>query len=153
MRLSEAKFSLRRSRRGLRRGATMVEFALFFLIFLMLALGLMELGRGVWTYVTISHAARAGGRYAIVHGGSNPISGGGLSIVQVVRDNAIGLDTGSITVAVTYDDGTEGSTAPNQQGNVVQVRVSYPFRFVAAGLIVPQTVVNMGSTARMTVLN
>jgi Flp pilus assembly protein TadG len=138
-----------RSRR--RRGATMVEFALFFIIFLVLSLGLMELGRAVWSYVTLSHAARAAGRYAIVHGGSNPI-GGGPSITQVAHENAIGLDSSSVSVVVTYDDGA-GIAAPNQQGNVVQVRVSYPFRFVGAGLVVPQSTINMQSTARMIVLN
>lgn len=153
MQMAGSNFNSRRSRTGLRRGATMVEFALFFIIFMMLTLGLMELGRAVWTYVTLSHAARAGGRYAIVHGGTNPISGGDLSIDAVVRENAIGLDSGSVAIAVTYDDGTPGSAAPNQQGNVVQVQVSYPFRFVAAGLIVPQSTVDMRSTARMTVLN
>jgi Flp pilus assembly protein TadG len=134
----------------------MVEFALFFIIFMMLAVGLMELGRAVWTYVTLSHAARAGGRYAIVHGGAYPISGDDLSIDEVVRQNAIGLNDGGVTVAVTYeayDDDGELVPAANLQGHVVQVQVSYPFRFVAAGLIVPQSTVNMRSTARMTVLN
>ncbi len=155
MQLPGTDIRLRRYGRGLRRGATMVEFALFFIIFMMLTVGLMELGRAVWTYVTLSHAARAGGRYAIVHGGSNPIAGGDLSIDQVVRQNAIGLNDGSLAIAVTYDDGEppEPSEADNLQGHVVQVQVSYPFRFVAAGLIVPQSTINMRSTTRMTVLN
>ena len=152
MQLPATDIRLRRYGRGLRRGATMVEFALFFIIFMMLTVGLMELGRAVWTYVTLSHAARAGGRYAIVHGGAYPISGDDLSIDEVVRQNAIGLNDGSLAIAVTYDDG-ELVPAANQQGHVVQVQVSYPFRFVAAGLIVPQSTVNMRSTTRMTVLN
>ena len=135
-----------------RRGATLVEFALFFMVFLVLTLGLMELGRAVWTYVTLSHAARAGGRYAIVHGGTNPISG--KTIAQVVQENAIGLvGTGTVSVAVTYDTGTPGDTATNTQGNVVQVQVTYPFQFVTGGLVVPQLTIDMASTARMTVLN
>ena len=63
----------------------MVEFALFFIVFLMLSLGLMEFGLGVWTYSSITHAARAGARYAIVHGASNPIGDGDLTVTQVVQ--------------------------------------------------------------------
>jgi len=142
--------SMRRARqrtgRANRRGATMVEFALFFIIFLVLTVGLMELGRGVWTYVTLSHAARAAGRYAIVHGGSNPIPNNGTTVEDVAKLNAIGLDNSSITVNVTYD-------TVNKQGNAVLVEVSYPFQFVTGGLIVQQSTVSMSSTAKMIVLN
>jgi Flp pilus assembly protein TadG len=131
----------------------MVEFSFFFITFLVVAIGLMELGRGVWTYVTLSHAARAGGRYAIVHGGSNPIPVSGTTIDQYVRNNAVGLNDGSLTVAVSYDTGTPGDAAANAQGSVVQIRVQYPFQFVSGGLIVPQATVQMASTARMIVLN
>ena len=139
-------------RRG-RRGAAMVEFSFFFIAFLLLSVGLTELGRGVWTYVTLSHAVRAGGRYAIVHGASNPIPGGGLTVPQFVKNNAVGLDGNTINVAVTYDSGTPGDPAPNVQGNVVQIQVQYPFQFVSGGLIVPQQTISMASTARMVILN
>ena len=132
--------------RASRRGATMVEFALFFIGFLVLCLAVMELGRGVWTYVTLSHAARAAGRYAIVHGGTNPIPADGTTVADIAKLNAIGLDSNSVTVNVTYD-------SANAQGNVVQVEVSYPFQFVTGGLIVSQSQVDMKSTARMIVLN
>ena len=139
-------------RRG-RRGATMIEFSLFFIMFLSVAVGLMEMGRAVWTYVTLSHAARAGGRYAIVHGASNPIPGDGTTVTQFVKRNAVGLDGSAVTVAVSYDSGTPGDTAPNVRGNVVQVRVQYPFQLVSGGLIVPQATIPMASTARMVILN
>lgn len=139
-------------RRG-RRGATMVEFGFFFIIFISLSVGLMELGRGVWTYVTLSHAARAGGRYAIVHGSSNPIPVSGTTVTQYVKNNAVGLDQNAVTVTVAYDTGTPGDTAPNVRGNVVQVRVQYPFQLVSGGLIVSQSTIQMESTSRMVVLN
>ena len=49
---------IRRPVRNGRRGATMVEFALFFLLFFVVTVALMELGRGMWTYTTVAHAAR-----------------------------------------------------------------------------------------------
>ena len=131
----------------------MVEFAFFFIAFLVVSIGLMELGRAVWTYVTLSHAARAGGRYAIVHGASNPIPVSGTSVTQFVKNNAVGLNDSNLSVAVSYDSGTPGDTAPNVQGNVVQIRVQYPFQFVSGGLIVPQATIQMASTTRMVVLN
>ena len=140
------------TRRG-RRGATMVEFAFFFILFLVTAVGLMELGRAAWTYVTLSHAARAGGRYAIVHGGTNPITGGDLTVAQFAKRNAVGLAASDISVAVTYDTGTPGDAAPNAQGSVVQIRVQYPFQFVSGALIVSQSTLQMASTTRMVVLN
>jgi len=129
-----------------RRGATMVEFALFFVIFMVLTVGLMELGRAVWTYVTLSHAARAGGRYAIVHGSINPIPDDGLSVTDVVRQNAIGLTGSDVGVTVSYD-------TANKQGSVVQIEVSYPFRFISGGIIGGRSSIDMKSTARMVVLN
>ncbi|HUG80191.1 MAG TPA: TadE family protein [Bryobacterales bacterium] len=144
--------SLEPQRRS-RRGATLVEFAFFFVLFLVLSVGLMEFGRAVWTYVTLSHAARAGGRYAIVHGGSNPIPVDGTTVTEYVKNNAVGLNDSNLSVAVTYDSGTPGDAAPNVQGNVVQIRVQYPFQLVSGGLIAPQSTIQMASTARMTVLN
>ena len=128
-----------------RRGATIVEFALFFMLFLLLTVGLMEFARGVWTYTTVSHAARAGARYAVVHGGSNPVGDGDTSIVDYVKQNAVGLSASDVTVAATYD-------TTNEKGNIVQVKVSYPFRF-AAGLLVSQSTIQMGSTTRMVIMN
>ncbi|MDA1312624.1 MAG: TadE/TadG family type IV pilus assembly protein [Acidobacteria bacterium] len=131
----------------------MVEFSLFFITFLVLSVGLMELGRGVWTYVTLSHAARAGGRYAIVHGASNPIAVDGTTVTEYVKDNAVGLNDSNLSVVVSYDTGTPGDAAPNVQGNVVEIRVQYPFQLVSGGLIASQSTIQMASTTRMVVLN
>lgn len=131
----------------------MVEFAFFFILFMMLSLGLMEFGLGVWTYSTITHAARAGARYAIVHGTSNPIADDGLTVTQVVERNAVGVITSNLTVATTYDNGTPGTAAPNEKGNVVQVQVDYPFQLISGGLVFPGRTLNMRSTARMVIAN
>ena len=129
-----------------RRGATMVEFALFFLLFLMLAVGLMELGRGIWTYTTLAHAARQGARYALVHGLANPIAGDDPSIEAVVKANAVGLDGSEISVLTTWDPA-------NEPGSVVEVQVRYPFRLAVAPLILAQDSIQMGSTSRMIMAN
>ena len=74
LRGGNAQSSLRRRVR--QRGVTMIEFALVFLVFIVLLVGLMEIGRAVWTYTTIAHATRRGARYATMHGSNNPVLDG-----------------------------------------------------------------------------
>lgn len=150
--LMPAKLKRERIQRS-RRGATMVEFSLFFIVFMMLSLGLMEFGLAVWTYSTMSHAARAGARYALVHGASNPIDGGDATVAQVVTRNAIGLDPANVTVATTYDTGDPLVAATNAKGHVVQVQVRYPFPLITGALVLPNRTLTMQSTARMIVAN
>lgn len=57
----------RRSRRLWERGQGLVEFALVFPVFILLLLGLLDLGRAVYAYNTIGDAAREGARVAIVN--------------------------------------------------------------------------------------
>jgi Flp pilus assembly protein TadG len=130
----------------------MVEFAFFFLLFLTLTVALMDFGRGIWTFTTLSHAARQGARYAMVHGGTNLVKDGngndvtGDGIETVVKANAVGLDPAKITVTPTWDPA-------NSRGNYVQVRVSYPFQFVASPLFLAQDGLTLSSTSRMVIAN
>lgn len=48
------------------RGQTMVEFALLLPIFVLVLVGIFDLGRAVYAFNTINNAAREGGRLAIV---------------------------------------------------------------------------------------
>lgn len=52
-----------RRRQDQRRGSTIVEFSLAFTAFIMLLMGMMEFGRAVWTFSTLSHAVSQGDRY------------------------------------------------------------------------------------------
>ena len=141
------------------RGATMIEFALFFLLFLMVAVALMELGRGVWTFTTVAHAARAGARYAIIHGDLNPIAGGDATIADIVQANAIGLNTAEITVDTKYEEYDEASgtwstgAVYNRRNNVVEVKVGYPFRLVTGPLLPVPSTIQLSSTSRMVIAN
>lgn len=56
------------TRRNKPRGQAMVEFAIIFPIFILLMVGMFDLGRVVWVNNTLATAAREGARYAIVHG-------------------------------------------------------------------------------------
>ena len=61
-----------RRRSQAQRGSTIVEFSLVFILFIVVLMTLMELGRGMWTYATLAHAARQAGRFCMVRGSASP---------------------------------------------------------------------------------
>ena len=99
------------------RGQTAVEFALVAPILIVLVLGIMQFGVAFHDYVTITDAARAGARQAIIA----RLAGGDFTAArQTVRDSAGGLDQSKLTV--TVDDPT-----PTTSGSTVTVTATYPY--------------------------
>ena len=125
-----------------RRGAAMIEFAFISLLFLAVFIGIVEFGRGVWAYTTVAHAARQAVRFAMVRGTVAPASD--TQIRNVVEQNAVGLKGSDLTVTPQW-------LPDRARGSVVQVRVQYPFRFIAAPLLGAQAQIQLASTARMVV--
>jgi len=121
------------------RGATLLEVPFALLWVLLVIFGLTESGRLMLAYTTLAEAARAGTRYAIVHG--NYRTGGGVdgpsgpgntaNVEAAVKKvtTAAGLPATKITV---YDTGTEPMylDGTNNIGGRVRVKVSYPFTSV-----------------------
>jgi len=99
------------------RGQTAVEFALVAPLLIVLLLGIIQIGIAFHNYVTLTDAARAGARKAIVA----RFSGGSLADAQqAVRDSANDLDQSKLGVSVTDPTwGTPGST--------VTVTATYPY--------------------------
>ena len=113
-------------------GQALVEFALVGIVFFLLVFGMIDAGRAVWNYNTLSQATREGTRYAIVHGAdSSDPSGPGSAyytppdadtkITETVAAFAGGLDGSSLTVQSEWPD---GDAAP---GNHVQVTSTYTY--------------------------
>lgn len=112
------------------QGSAMVEFALVAVMFVVLLLGVVEMCRMFLVYTALSHAARAGTRYAIVHGSDRtgtgvdgPSGSGNTTQVETVVKNFAGasmLDINLLTVTVSYPSG-------NSVGNKVDVTVTYPY--------------------------
>jgi Flp pilus assembly protein TadG len=118
------------------QGNAMVEFSLIAVMFVMLLLGVIEMGRMILVYTTIAHAAKYGERYAIVHGffrtGTTDTTATVTDIqTQVQNFSGIApLITSNVSVAVNYPTYTIGSNTfcgTNAAGCPVQVKVSYPF--------------------------
>ena len=117
-------------------GSTQVEFALVTVLLVMVLLGLVEMSRMVLSYNAIADAAKAGARYAMVHGADRTGSGvngassaTSYSQIQTVAQNyaAAGLlNSSSVTVSVSYPNHS-GSVPGNYPGDPVDVTVSYTY--------------------------
>jgi Flp pilus assembly protein TadG len=116
-------------RLGRQRGSSLIEFALVALALVALILVGIEFDRLALVYTTVANSARAGARYAIVHGsdrtgsGMDGPSGPGntTNVETVIRNFASAglLDTSRLGITVTY--------AANNPGSQVTVAVSYPY--------------------------
>jgi len=105
-------FVRRRDKR--RRGGTMLEGALSFLVFLMFLLGIIDFSRLVWTYNTMAFGARQGTRYASVRGSSSGNPATATTISTYVQTQIIGITTTSVSTTWTPN---------NSPGSTVQVTV------------------------------
>ena len=112
------------------RGASLIEFSLCAFLLIMVLMSMVEMGRLILLYTTVTNAARAAARYAIVHGstrtgsGSTGPSGPGANpaeVVLVARNFAGILNESALVVSVTYPGGN------NNVGSLVTVAVSYPY--------------------------
>lgn len=126
------------------RGAEMVEFALSFLLFLILVVAVFEGGRLVWTYETLAHAARQGARAAIVHGERNPW-GNDDPIRDAVHAQAVGLPSGDVTVNTVWSD------ANKKGGSIVTVSATYPISFIASPLVFGSNGLSLTAKSQATV--
>jgi TadE-like protein len=134
------------------RGQAMVEFALVIPVFILLMVGLFDLGRVVWVNDTLATAAREAARFAIVHGGSEgnlcpvgppaptaviPAPGPGCLFPspsrQAIKDVAQKWAAGTsanVTVNVCYGvvssctSDTDAANATNARGTQVMVTVT-----------------------------
>ena len=112
------------------RGQTLVEFAIVAVMLLMLLLGVVEFCRMVLVYTTVANAARAGARYAIVHGTDNPASTDDIKTVVKNFLSTAPLDTSSLSTDVNYpgDPVKSGSSGCKNPGCEVAVTAAYPYQ-------------------------
>ena len=131
-------------------GQALVEFSLAVIVLMVLVIGVVEAGRAVWNYNTLSNAVREGSRYAIVHGGAAADPAGptpnNAQVELQVEQFASGLDTGDLTVTSTWLDGN------NNKGSRVRVSATYDFDTIFSSLLgIPA--VTMTSTSTLNITN
>ncbi len=132
------------------RGHAMVEFSLVFILFVTVVVGLMEFGRAIWTYTTVIHATRQVGRYCMVRGSLDPTT---LTDVRaVVVRHATGLESSKIGLTGLWGDVVDDPSGV-ERGDVIEVRVAYPFQLVTGALLIPNSTIQMASTTRTLAAN
>jgi len=109
------------------RGQAIIEFALVVGFLVILLVSILEMSLFLYTYATLTDAAKEGVRYAVVHGSSATSQsepGSTQSVVNAVQTyTAVSLHTIPNTdVQVNYLDDN------NSPGSRVQVSVNYPFQ-------------------------
>jgi Flp pilus assembly protein TadG len=80
------------------RGQELVEYALALPIFLMIVMGIVDLGRVVYYNSAIHNSVREGARYGIIYPAD------WVGIEAAVRNTAIGLNPLDLTVTVSQPD-------------------------------------------------
>ncbi len=113
----------------MRNGQTLTEFAISVAVVLLVLVGLMELGRFLFTFNTLRNSVREGARYAIVR----PRDEDGIR--QRVRQSVVGIDPANLNVQVNFNPPTRAS------GSIVTVTATYQFRSVLGFFQRPITVV------------
>ena len=120
-----------------RDGVTVVECALIYPALLLLLLGVLVGGWGVFRYQELASLARRAARYAAVHGAqwardtnNTPLTAKDI-YDKAIAPYAVGLEPARVTYAVTYntDSQPSHSVVVNGQtvaiGNTVTVTLSY----------------------------
>lgn len=102
-------------------GQALVEFTLILPIFLLLLFAIVDFGRGFYTWVLVTNAAREGARMAAVQSDASTID---QRIYDSFCDNypsSCGLDPAKLSITKTNVQGSRGSA--------VQIDLSYDFQF------------------------
>jgi len=118
------------------QGQSIVEFALIFMVLILLTLGFLDLGRAVYMQSVLANAAREGARAAIINSSPRPTD---ADIRAAVRANAIG-------VQLADSDITINPSPQRVPGQPVSVTVTTNY----AAIFLPYQT-TLVSTARMTV--
>lgn len=102
-------------------GQALVEFTMILPIFILLLFAIVDFGRGFYTWVLVTNAAREGARVAAVQSDSATIN---TRIYNSFCDNypsSCGLDPTKLTITKTNVQGSRGSA--------VKIDLSYNFQF------------------------
>ena len=118
-----------------RRGATVLEMSIILSMLLMLTMGILDLGVGVFRYHILSQSARTAARRAIVHGSQANVLGiwgptainsaanaSGIPVIDAISPQLVGCDLSSTNVTVEWPDGD------NKVGRRVKVTITSPYQ-------------------------
>ena len=87
----------RRTRKDKRRGASAVEFAIVAPVFIMLVIGMIEVGRAMMVQQVLTNASRVGARQAVM------LTSSSSETITAANDYAEGVGVDGISVTVSPD--------------------------------------------------
>lgn len=128
--------------RGDAPGQTLVEFALIVPIFILMMVGIFDVGRAVYAYSTINNAAHEAVRLAIVDQNTADVRSRAVSQSVAVGVNS--ADVGVRWLSSAYTDVAPCNATP-RYGCAVEVSVAYDFN--AATPIIGQLMGTIGLEA------
>lgn len=108
-------------------GGPAVEFAFVAPFLIMITVGIIDVGRAVWTSTTLENVAREGARYAAVRGDGHVAEATAADVETYVEGRATGLSAADVNVTVTWAGGS------NASGSNVTVEVDYNFSLLLSG--------------------
>jgi len=126
-------------------GSAATEFAMIATLLLLMTFGVMTVGSAVYSYNTISNAAREAVRYAAVHSATSAAPATDDQIKQVAMGYAPGLNLTSSNVTVSWPaDPNAGMTNGD-----AQVQISYTYNLSVP--FMKPVALPLSSTSRMLV--
>jgi Flp pilus assembly protein TadG len=111
-----------RRRQSAERGQSLVELALVLPVLVLVLVGIMDLGRAVYAYNTISNASREAARVAIVNQ-----TLGDVQAEAIKQSVNLGLTGADVSIAYGDPSGTGTCSAPYGVGCLASVTVRYTF--------------------------
>ena len=121
-------------------GQELVEFAIVLPLLLLVAFGVLDLGRIFHSAITITNAAREGARFGMTH--VEDVDGIVVATLTEAQDSGIDLSTSIIEV--TCPEGC-GSGLP------IRVTIQYNFTFIMVGFVFPNPNLTITRSAEMMV--
>lgn len=118
-------------------GQELVEIALLIPLLLLIAFGVLDMGRVFHAAITMNNAAREGARY----GSFNPTDSGGIMAATLQEAQSSGVDLTASTITVTCPSGCTS-------GGSVEVTIEYDFQMIM-GLALPSTTLTLVRSAEM----
>lgn len=130
------------------RGQTLVEFALILPLFILVLMGIFDLGRAVYAFNTITNASREGVRLAVVDQNVN-----GIKAEAAEKSVSLGVSPGDVQVEFRTADLVASCPTPIGLDCVAVVTVNY--RYTAATPVIGNIVgtINMTAVTRQAVEN
>ena len=131
-------------------GQAMVEFAFVITVIVIILVGIVDLGRLIYTTAALSNAAREGARVGAVKTDSTAIQ-------NAVIATGIGLNiqTGQIDITLCLATDCSTTTTDRDKATAVRVRITnYPFTAVTpfvGRIFGPSDTINLSSSASMTI--